>query len=58
MNATYALVLAIVSAAVIAGVGSRFRPSWPWYVVAVIILAGCVFAYLEPEHWFASWVQG
>jgi hypothetical protein len=54
MNPNHALILAIVSAVVIAGVGSRFRPSWPWYLVAAIILAGCAYAYVEPQHWFAS----
>ncbi len=58
MNPTYALILALVSAAVIAGVGSQFRPTWPWYACAAIILAGCAYAYLKPEHWFANWMQG
>ncbi len=58
MNPNGALILAIVSGFVIAGVGSRFRSSWPWYLVAVIILASCAYAYVEPQHWFASWVHG
>jgi hypothetical protein len=57
MNPTYALILAIVSAFVIAGVGSRFRTPWPWYLVAAIILASCAYAYVEPEHWFASSIR-
>ena len=54
MSPPYAMVLALIIAVVLIAVATRLRTSWPWYACAAIILAGCAYTYLKPEHFLAG----
>lgn len=55
MSPIYARTIAVVIAAVFIAIATRRVTSWPWYAVAAIILAGCVYSYVKPQHWFVRW---